>query len=84
MNKKDIRVITYVDYGRIVFNIKVIMKKKNLTKSKIARNTGLHHLVVERYIKGESVKYDKEVLAKLCFVLDCELQDIMYYVRPKK
>ena len=34
-------VIVYVDYGNIYFNIKDIMKKNGLTKTQVAKKTGL-------------------------------------------
>ena len=82
MEKSDY-IITYADYGSIHYDIKSIMKKRNLTKSQIVKRTGLHNQIVERYVNGSITRFDKEVLAKLCFVLKCELNDIMYYVRSK-
>lgn len=76
-------IITYADYGSIHYDISSIMKKRNLTQSQIVKRTGLHNQIVERYISGSITRFDKDVLAKLCFVLNCELSDIMYYVRPK-
>jgi len=81
--KKADSIITYIDYGEIVYDIKRIMKKKNLTKNQIVKKTGLHHQVVERYMSGTVVRFDKDILAKLCYILDCDLQEIMYYSKPK-
>ena len=75
-------VVVYKEYGKIVFDIKSIMEKKNITVSQIVKRTGLHHKVIKRYCEGSLVRYDNEVLSKLCFVLGCELQDIMYYKKP--
>ncbi len=77
-------IIAYVDYGEIVFNIKKIMKQKKLTKTQIVKKTGLHHQVIERYMSGNIARLDRDILAKLCYVLDCNLQDIMFYRKPEK
>lgn len=77
-------VVVYRDYGKIKFDIKTIMDKKGITVNQVVKNTGLHHQVVRRYYDGSIVRYDKDVLSKLCFVLDCNLNDIMYYEKPKK
>ncbi len=82
MEKRNF-IVTYADYGSIHYDISAIMKKRNLTQSQIVKRTGLHNQIVERYINGSITRYDKEILAKLCFVLNCELNEIMYYVRPK-
>lgn len=76
---EDNSVFLYKDYGKIVFDLKTIMDKKGITISKIVKITGLHHKVVRRYYEGTVERYDKDVLAKFCFVLDCKLSDIMYY-----
>ena len=77
-------VIVYVDYGNIYFNIKDIMQKKNLSKNQVAKKTGLHHQIIERYYNGTVTRYDKDILAKFCFIFDCKLEDIMFYVKQKK
>ena len=76
-------VIVYVDYGDIHFDIKTMMKKRNLTKTMLAKRTGLHHQIIDRYYEKSISRYDKDVLAKICFILECELSDIMYYEKPK-
>ena len=60
------------------------MDKKGITISHVAKATGLHHQVIRRYYESTIERYDKDVLSKLCFVLGCELSDIMYYERSKK
>lgn len=82
MNKESIFI--YKDYGNTILDIKTIMDKKGITISQIVKLTGLHHKVIRRYYEGTIVRYDKEVLSKLCFVLECNLDDILKYVKPKK
>lgn len=81
--KKQDSIITYVNYGYIKYDIKSIMKKRNLTKTQVVKKTGLHHQVIERYMNDTVTRFDRDILAKLCFVLDCELDEIISYVRPK-
>lgn len=78
----DDSIIMFRDYGEIVLDIKSIMDKKGLSVTNVAKKTGLHHNVVKRYYEGTAVRYDKDVLARLCFVIGCELQDIIYYRKP--
>lgn len=72
-------IIMYKDYGDIIFDITTVMDKKGITVSQVVKKTGLHHKVVRRYYDGTVIRYDKDVLSKLCFVLGCDLKDIMYY-----
>ena len=77
-------IIMYKDYGDIIFDIKTIMDKKGITVSQVVKKTGLHHKVVRRYYDGTVVRYDKDVLSKLCFVIGCDLKDIMFYQKARK
>lgn len=72
-------IIMYRDYGEIVLDIKGIMKKRKISINQVVKRTGLHHQVVTRYYDGTITRFDRDVLSKLCFVLDCKLDDIMYY-----
>lgn len=77
-------VIIYVDYGEIRFNIKKVMDEKNITKTQLAKRTGLHHQIIDRYYNNKIERYDKDILARICFILNCSLNEIMYYEKPKK
>ncbi len=83
MNNQE-SIITYVNYGTVTCSIKKIMQERNLTKTQLAKRTGLHHIVLERYITGNIARYDGDVLAKLCYVLNCDLTDIISYNKPVK
>ena len=76
-------IIVYKDYGTIKFDIKTIMNKKNISITQMIKRTGLHNQVIKRYYNGTIERYDKDVLSKICYILDCKLSDIMYYEQPK-
>lgn len=82
MNNSSI--VVYVEYGSMHFDIKKMMKKRKMTKTQLAKRTGLHHQIIDRYYNNNVTRYYKDVLAKLCFILDCSLSDILYYEKPKK
>ena len=37
--------------------------------------------IVVRWCKGQVERIDADLLARLCYVLDCELEDIIQYRR---
>ena len=84
MKQMDNSILIYRDYGNITFDIKTIMDKKGITINQVVKKTGLHHKVIHRYYDGTAVRYDKDVLASLCFVIGCDIKDIMKYKKPSK
>ncbi len=67
------------DYGRVEFNIKDIMNKKNITRNKLATLTGATYNVIDRYYKSDISRLDMDVLARICYALECEISDIIKY-----
>lgn len=59
------------------------MKKQNITKTQLAKRTGLHYQIINRYYDNEIVRLDRDVLAKFCYILNCSLDEIIYYEKPK-
>lgn len=37
--------------------------------------------IIDRWCKGQVERIDADLLARLCYVLDCELEDIIQYRR---
>ena len=71
------------EYGRIVITVKDVMDKRGMTRNKVANLTGLVFNSVNRYYKNAPItSVDLDILAKLCFVLRCEIGDVLKYERP--
>lgn len=70
------------DYGKIESNLKKVMDEKNVSIYQICRLTGLKFEVVKKYYDNTITRYDSDVVAKFCFVLECDSSDIISYI-PK-
>lgn len=68
------------DYGKIKLKLKEIMNKKNITRNKLCVLTGVKFDTVQKYYNNNVYRIDVDVLAKFCYALDCEVQDIIEYV----
>ena len=55
------------------------MKKNNIGIYKLGKLTGLKYDVIMRYYHDQIIKYDAVVLAKLCFVLNCSISELLKY-----
>lgn len=67
------------DYGKIIIKLKEIMKKKNITKNKLSKLIGSDNNLVNRYYNSEIERVDLDILARMCYVLDCDIKDILEY-----
>ena len=55
------------------------MINRKLTIYKLSKLTGLKYDVIMRYYYNQITKYDANVLAKLCFTLNCSINDLLKY-----
>jgi putative transcriptional regulator len=67
------------EFGFVYCDLKSIMIKKHISIYKLSKLTGLKYEVIVRYYSNNITKYDSYVLAKLCFVLECSINDLLKY-----
>lgn len=67
-----------------IVKIAELLESKGKTKYWLSKETGITYPNLDRLIKNEtsSVKFD--FLEKICDALDCELTDIIKFVKEKK
>lgn len=67
------------NYGKVKIDIKSIMKKKNITRNKLSALTGATYNVINRYYNSDISRVDLDVLARICYVLECNISDVLKY-----
>lgn len=67
------------DYGKITINIKSIMDEKGMTRNSLARAINARFEVINKWYNGNVEKIDSDILARICYVLDCTPSDIIKY-----
>ncbi len=73
-----------VDFGYIRLTLRAYLDANNLTRNQLSVNTGIKYQTIDRYYKCDTVdRADLVLLAKICFVLGCDLPDIIAYIPPK-
>lgn len=75
--KKEI--YTLNQYGSIEINLRENMDKKNITRNALARAINTRFEVIDKWYNGRVEKIDADVLARICYVLDCTPADIIIY-----
>ena len=67
------------DYGHISIDIKTIMDEKGITRNELARAIDTRFEVVNKWYSGVIEKIDTDILARICYALECLPQDIIKY-----
>lgn len=67
------------EYGHIEINIKDLMNKQGISRNALSRKLGTRFEVINKWYSGKVEKIDANVLARLCFILDCTPADIIVY-----
>lgn len=70
------------EFGSVKLLLGQAMDAKGVTISKMAKLSGVDFNVVKRYYKDEVSQAHYVTLAKFCFVLQCDITDIMVYKCP--
>ena len=65
------------DYGRVDVVLDSYLKSHKISRSSLTRKTELQYSQILRYCRNDVQKLDLTILAKLCTVLDCEIDDIL-------
>lgn len=70
----------FSNYGHIEIHLKEYMDNKSITRNALARAVNTRFELIDKWYNGRVEKIDADVLARICFVLDCEAGDIIKYV----
>lgn len=72
-------IYTLNQYGHIEINLKSIMDNKGITRNALARSVNTRFEVIDKWYHGHVEKIDSDILARICFVLECSPADIIIY-----
>lgn len=72
-----------IDYGHFEITLESYLKNNNISKNYLAEKANLQRTQLNTYCKNNIKRPDFDVLARICYVLDCELADIVSYVKPQ-
>ncbi|HCH98200.1 MAG TPA: XRE family transcriptional regulator [Lachnospiraceae bacterium] len=60
------------------------MEKRGITRNALARATNTRFEVINKWYQGHVEKLDTDVLARICYILDCTPGDIVIYTVSKE
>lgn len=57
------------------------LNERGITRYELAKRTEVKFQTIDRYYKNRVVRYDSYILDRICAALDCDLCDILVYVK---
>lgn len=55
------------------------LEKANCSRYRLARQTGIQYQIIDNYYKNKVIRYDSDILDKICRALDCSVADIIEF-----
>lgn len=72
------------EYGYVRVKLAEALDSRGITRNRLRTLTGVKYDVIDRYYKGVNIAMtDLDFLAKVCYVLNCQISDLLEYVRPE-
>lgn len=72
-------IFTINEYGKINVCLKEIMDSKNITRNYLARVSNTRFEVINKWYNNDVEKMDLDILARICYVLECSPAEIIQY-----
>ena len=72
-------VLLLKDYGHVEIRLKELLDKAGMTRNALADAIGSNFEVVNKWYSGALGKIDADVLARICYVLQCRVEDLIVY-----
>ena len=73
-------VLFRAEYGAVELRLKDVLDERKMTRNQLARMIDARFEVVNKWYSGKVEKLDLDILARICYALDCEVSDIVVYV----
>ena len=72
------------DYGHFDIVLADFLKQNSISKNQLSEKANLQRTQLNSYCKNNIKRPVLDVLARICYALNCELSDIIRYVHPNE
>ena len=72
------------EYGTIRIKLDELIKKAGISKNKLSHRAEMQRSQINHYCNNDITRLDTDVLARICTVLDCRIEDLFEFIPPVK
>lgn len=73
-----------IEFGYIHLKLDKLMEENNISVNKLAFRSEMQRTQLKAYRDNKVARVDLAVLARLCYALDCKLDDLIEYIPPEE
>ena len=66
-------------YGQVVLRLREILDARGMNRNQLASAIHVNFSVVNRWYQGHVEKLDLDILARICYVLNCDVCELLEY-----
>lgn len=70
------------EYGTIHIKLDELIKKAGISKNKLSHRAEMQRTQINHYCNNSITRLDTDVLARICTVLDCKIEDLLEFIPP--
>lgn len=70
--------------GEIRILLKEILEKRNISLNQLSFRAEMQRTQLRNYRDNKVQRLDIDILLRLCYVLECDLSDLIKYIPPDK
>ncbi len=56
------------------------LDKNGITRYELAKRSGIKFQIIDNYYKNKVVRYDSDILNRICNALGCDISDLIQYI----
>ena len=75
-------VLTFRDYGNVRVCLKNLMDSRGMSRNELVRAAKTRFEVVDKWHQGNLEKIDADILARFCYILHGQIEEIFQYEEP--
>jgi len=72
------------DKGSIKIHLNDLLEKSELSKNKFCQKAEIQRSQLNGYMNNTITRLDTDVLARICYTMDCSIADLLEYVPTEK